>query len=493
MANRADTFNRTDESPLATPSDAGSDWVSINGTIAVVTNEARGTSVEARSYLECGTADGDVVATIGTVNLGSGHVLGRVTDANNSLFLLLSSTSFTLWKQVAGSYSNLYSVGSLTVVIGDTFGLRMAGDQVSILHNGSVVGVAQTVSDFTAVTKHGIRFDNPATLDAFTFTEAAPAAPTLDSATVLTEGNSLSLVFSESVTIGAGGNGGVTVTPSGGAATATYASGSGSDTLVYTLNRTLATSETITTSYTQPGNGIEATSGGTDVATFTDEATTNNTINAPTIGTATAAGTDAIDLTWEDNATNETQFEYQRALASDFVGATTVVVDTEDAESTQSASLDDDTEYFYRVRAKNGNGVSLWSGTVSATTDDDVIIPGEIVFFAKDDESISLTGTDATGGTGLYVYDWYRSLAPFAEGGGTLVDAAGTLSHTSNSLASDTRYYFMLKYTDENDDVAYSPLASFETDPTEGSAEAATRLRGRLLPDGLRYRGLGRF
>jgi hypothetical protein len=259
MANRADTFNRTDESPLGTPSDAGSDWVSVNGTIAVVTNEARGTSVEARSYLECGTADGDVVAEIGSVNLGSGHVIARVTDATNALFILPAATSLALWKQVAGSYSNVVTVGSLTVAIGDTFGLRMAGDQVTLLHNGSTVGSAQTVSDFTSVTKHGIRFDNPATLNAFTFTAAAPAAPTVSSATVLTEGNTLRMVFSESVTIGAGGNGGVTVTPSGGAATATYSSGSGSTTLLYTLNRTLATSETITTTYTQPGNGIEAT------------------------------------------------------------------------------------------------------------------------------------------------------------------------------------------------------------------------------------------
>jgi hypothetical protein len=196
-------------------------------------------------------------------------------------------------------------------------------------------------------------------------------APTVSSATVLTEGNVLRMVFSESVTIGAGGNGGVTVTPSGGAATATYASGSGTNTLNYTLSRTLATSETLTRTYVQPGDGIEATSGGADVASFTTQAVTNNTINAPTIGTATATGTDAIDLTWTDNASNETQFEAQYDTADTFdVDPQTILVDTADVESTEAANLDPPgTEWFLRVRAKNGNGVSLWSDDVSATTD----------------------------------------------------------------------------------------------------------------------------
>jgi hypothetical protein len=369
MANRTDNFNRANAGSLGTPSDAGSDWVQSNGTCTIASNVAAGAGSEDVAYLEASATDGDVVAKIVT-GLSSGQILGRVTDSNNFVMALAASaTNVDMWKRVAGNWTQVVSVGSLTVALNDTIGLRMAGNQVTLLHNGSTVGSAQTVNDHTAVTKHGIRFDNAATIDDFAFT-ASVVAPTLDSATVATEGNSLSLVFSESVTIGAGGNGGVTVTPSGGAATAAYASGSGSDTLVYTLSRTLATSETITTTYTQPGNGIEATSGGTDVATFTDEATTNNTINAPTIGTATATGTDAIDLTWTDNASNETQFEVQYDTADTFdVDPQTLLVDTADAESTEAATLAAETTYYLRVRAKNGNGVSLWSDDVSATTD----------------------------------------------------------------------------------------------------------------------------
>jgi hypothetical protein len=373
MANRTDNFNRANESPLGTPSDAGAAWVSVSGTIAVVSNVGAVTAAEAISYLEASTADGDVVAKIVT-GLTSSHILGRVTDTNNFLLITAANaTTLTLFKKVASNWTEVISVGSLTLALDDTIGIRMAGNQVTMLHNGSTVGAAQTVNDFTAVTKHGIRFDNSGSVDDFAFT-AAVVAPTVSSATVLTEGNVLRMVFSESVTIGAGGNGGVTVTPSGGAATATYASGSGTNTLNYTLSRTLATSETLTRTYVQPGNGIEATSGGADVASFTTQAVTNNTINAPTIGTATATGTDAIDLTWTDNASNETQFEVEYDTADTFdVDPQTLLVDTADVESTEAANLDPPgTEWFLRVRAKNGNGVSLWSDDVSATTDPEV-------------------------------------------------------------------------------------------------------------------------
>lgn len=120
--------------------------------------------------------------------------------------------------------------------------------------------------------------------------------PTLSSATVASTGKTISLVFSESVSVGAGGNGGWTITPSANTATMTYASGSGTNTLVYNLDTYVCNTETFTVSYTQPGNGIEATTGGGDVANITNLAGTNSsTVPLPDV--------------WykcEDNAANNT-------------------------------------------------------------------------------------------------------------------------------------------------------------------------------------------
>ena len=100
-------------------------------------------------------------------------------------------------------------------------------------------------------------------------------APTVSSAAINTAGTTLTLSMSETVVIGGGGNGGLTVSASGGAATLTYASGSGSSSLVYNFSRTILQSETVTRSYTQPGNGIEDLAGN-DLASFTAQAVTNN-------------------------------------------------------------------------------------------------------------------------------------------------------------------------------------------------------------------------
>jgi uncharacterized repeat protein (TIGR02059 family) len=125
---------------------------------------------------------------------------------------------------------------------------------------------------------------------------ADTTAPTLFSAVIPGAGTTMILSFVETVSIGAGGNGGWVPTLSGGAATLTYSAGSGTTALTYTLNRTVAEGETGTVAYTQPGNGVEDTAGN-DLASIVAATVTNNRDStAPTLTTATipAAGTTMI-------------------------------------------------------------------------------------------------------------------------------------------------------------------------------------------------------
>lgn len=104
-------------------------------------------------------------------------------------------------------------------------------------------------------------------------------APTLSTATIGMNGTTWTFVFSEIVSIGAGGSAGWAVTmANAGAVTLTYASGSGSTTLVYTGNVTVYTGDTVSSglNYTQPGNGIEDAKGN-DLANISGKAVTNNT------------------------------------------------------------------------------------------------------------------------------------------------------------------------------------------------------------------------
>lgn len=101
-----------------------------------------------------------------------------------------------------------------------------------------------------------------------------PTAPTVTSITVGTNGTTVTIVFDKNVSIGAGGSGGLTLnTPT---SALTYSSGAGTSTLVFTSATTILQTDTPTCSYTQPGNGFEATTGTVDLASFSGTAVTNN-------------------------------------------------------------------------------------------------------------------------------------------------------------------------------------------------------------------------
>ena len=95
--------------------------------------------------------------------------------------------------------------------------------------------------------------------------------PTLTGATIGSNGTTLTLGFSVPVVYGTGGSGGWTISASGGAATLTPTA----NPTTFTVSRSIATGETGTISYTQPGNGVEAVTGGGDLATLTSFAFNN--------------------------------------------------------------------------------------------------------------------------------------------------------------------------------------------------------------------------
>lgn len=104
---------------------------------------------------------------------------------------------------------------------------------------------------------------------------AAPVAPTFVSFSVNAVGTTLTGTTSAAVSIGAGGSGGAAISASGGAASLTYVGGGGTTTHTWTIGRAIQQPETLTAAYTQPGNGLEATSGGADVASFAGAAVSN--------------------------------------------------------------------------------------------------------------------------------------------------------------------------------------------------------------------------
>jgi hypothetical protein len=87
---------------------------------------------------------------------------------------------------------------------------------------------------------------------------------------------------------------------------------------------------------------------------------------APTALSASAVSTSQINLSWTDNASNETGFRIERSLN----GTSFTEVGTVGANVTTYADtgLNASTQYWYRVRAANGTGLSDYSNSATATT-----------------------------------------------------------------------------------------------------------------------------
>lgn len=185
----ADTFNRAD-APLAgsTTTTGGKVWALDGSTIPTVVSQqvkaAAGGSGNSAVTVDCGSADGDVQATLAalsgaTASMISGLCL-RYVDANNYLSVQIrrsgTDQEWALVKRVAGT-ATVVSPGRADVpAAGDVVKAEMRGDTIRVLINGAERVPPQTVTEFTSATKHGLYFngtDTVSTWDDWSFTPVA--------------------------------------------------------------------------------------------------------------------------------------------------------------------------------------------------------------------------------------------------------------------------------------------------------------------------------
>lgn len=103
---------------------------------------------------------------------------------------------------------------------------------------------------------------------------------------------------------------------------------------------------------------------------YTTEASATTTLSAPLPPSDLLLDNisdNSIDLNWRDNSANESGFEIERSLAP-LTGYVRITTTTADVTSYTSTGLDQNTTYYYRVRAINPSGQSAYSNVRQGTT-----------------------------------------------------------------------------------------------------------------------------
>ena len=189
---------------------------------------------------------------------------------------------------------------------------------------------------------------------------------------------------------------------------------------------------------------------------------------APSNLAAAAVSTTQINLSWTDNASNETGFKVERKTGS---GGTYAQIGTVGANVTtySDSGLTASTTYYYRVRANNAIGDSGYSNEANATTSATIpTAPSALTATAASSSQINLGWTDnASNETGFKIERKTGS-------GGTYSQIAtvgtGVVSYNDTGLTASTTYYYRVRATNAAGDSGYSNEANATTNaaPTGG-------------------------
>ncbi|MCP4310828.1 MAG: T9SS type A sorting domain-containing protein [Bacteroidetes bacterium] len=179
----------------------------------------------------------------------------------------------------------------------------------------------------------------------------------------------------------------------------------------------------------------------------------------------------SILLTWSDDADNESGYEIERSANGS--GGTFALVHTTGtgASSWTDTNLDDETLYYYRIRAINATGPSLYTSILSTSTLLAVPNPPTVLTVENfSSASIELSWTDNSDNESGFEIE--RSLTASPGGFSPLITTgAETTGHTDNNgLAELTTYYYRIRATNAAGSSTYSNVVSATTTQTAPAA-----------------------
>lgn len=194
------------------------------------------------------------------------------------------------------------------------------------------------------------------------------------------------------------------------------------------------------------------------------------TPGAPSSLTATTASDSQINLSWNDNATNEDNYIVEHSTdGSSWSTLTTLAANT---TSYNHTGLSEHSLHYYRVKATNSiSGDSGYSNTANATTS--IKAPSSLAVNVASASQLNLSWTDNSG-----VEDGF-SIERSATGSGSWsvihTNAANSVTYNDTGLSENATWYYRVRAYVGSDFSAYSSTVSNTTllaTPTGLSASA---------------------
>lgn len=209
--------------------------------------------------------------------------------------------------------------------------------------------------------------------------------------------------------------------------------------------------------------------------------------SAPSNLAASAASSTQINLSWTDNASNETDFSVDRATNSSFSSGLVTSTVGANVTSFQATGLSPSTAYYFRVRASNSGGSSANSNTASATTQAGTgtvpAAPSNLSATVASSSQINLAWTDnATTETGFTVDRATNS--SFSTGLVSTNAGANVTSLQATGLTASTTYYFRVRATNAAGSSANSSTASATTSSSGGGTGTTVSFVAVAAEDG---------
>ncbi len=214
------------------------------------------------------------------------------------------------------------------------------------------------------------------------------------------------------------------------------------------------------------------TSGFSNEASATPASGGGTPPNDPSNLIATEDSDTQITLTWNDNSTDETEFEIHRSVNNNQNYSFLKTV-TANSITTSDQGLNSSTTYFYKVRANNGALTSGFTPDASATTDapppSAPAAPSALTAQENSSSQITITWTDnSTNETGFEVQSSVNDATNFQ----FLVTAGvDEESYVNTGLSPTTTYFYRVRAINGSGESAYTNNASATTSAVSSNHE----------------------